>query len=143
MNRPTWDEVYMQIAQIIASRGTCPRAQVGAVLVDPGNRIISTGYNGAPKGMPHCTDVGCIILPNGSCGRSVHAEINAMMQAGPGTREATLYTTTSPCYPCAASIVNIGIVKVVFEWRYRNIPGIPDPVDFLIQCGVEVVHLPR
>lgn len=139
--RPTWDETFLMMAVTIARRGTCPRARVGAVVVGPDHRILSVGYNGAPARQPHCTDVGCIILPSGGCGRAVHAEVNALMQAGPAARNATLYVTMSPCYACSSVIVNAGVLRVVYWRRYRVVPDVPDPLDFLEECGVEAVQL--
>jgi dCMP deaminase len=139
--RPSWDETFVRIAKEVARRGTCPRAQVGAVIVTADHRVVSVGYNGSPAGMPHCIDVGCIKLPSGGCGRAVHAEVNALMQAGPEARGCTLYVTMSPCFACASVIVNAGIVKVVYTDRYRKVDLVPDPVQFLAECGIRVTMI--
>jgi dCMP deaminase len=115
------DEYFMAIARAVAERATCCRRKVGAVLVVDGH-VISTGYNGAPTGMPHCIDVGCEIV-NGHCIRCIHAEANALLQAGLigiATRGATLYTTASPCRNCMGLVINAGIARVVYADLYTD-----------------------
>lgn len=118
----------MEIARVVATRATCPRRSVGAVIVHD-RRILTTGYNGAPKGLKHCPPDGpdhdwprgCMM--NGHCIRAVHAEQNAIVQAalnGVSTRDATLYVTCQPCNHCAKIIVNAGIRKVVFDGDYPD-----------------------
>ena len=105
----------MRIAFEVATRATCLRRHVGAVIVRD-KRILSTGYNGSPPGQQHCTEVGCL-LEDGRCIRTLHAEQNALMQAalhGVSTHGATLYCTCRPCHVCARMIVAAGIVRVVF-----------------------------
>lgn len=121
--RPNWDEYFLNIAKEVASRSTCPRASVGAVIVKD-NRILSTGYNGAPPGEPHCTDVGCDMV-NGHCERTIHAETNAVVQAarfGTPVDGATLYiwsirhNTGKPvesCVKCEQVMKAAGISKVI------------------------------
>ena len=121
MTRPDWDLYFIQIAKEVASRSTCPRASVGAVIVKD-NRIISTGYNGAPSGEPHCTDEGCV-MENEHCARAVHAETNAIAQAakyGVSLNGATIYITdamgrkpTPICHKCSQLIKVAGIIRVV------------------------------
>jgi dCMP deaminase len=121
MQRPSWDDYFMQIAHVVAGRATCPRRSVGAVIVLD-KRILATGYNGAPRGLAHCTEVGCHIVA-GHCIRALHAEQNAILQAalnGVSTRGATLYATCQPCNHCAKMIINAGIVRVVFEGDYPD-----------------------
>ena len=121
MDRPSKPEYFMQLARDVASRATCLRRQVGAVIVKD-DQILSTGYNGSPKGMPHCDTLGCLReelqVPSGEryelC-RSIHAEANAVIQAAHnGVRIAgsTMYVTDMPCYMCAKLIVNAGICEV-------------------------------
>jgi len=132
INRET---MFMRIANIVSERSTCSRLKVGAVLVKD-SRIISTGYNGAPKGLPHCEDSGCE-MENDSCIRTVHAEANVIAFAaknGIVTDGATLYTTTAPCYTCSKLLVNAGISKVVFENEYRIKKGLR----LLEECGVHI-----
>lgn len=125
--RPGWDQYFMDIAKVAASRSNCSRRQVAAVLVRD-KRIISTGYNGTPRGVRNCCDGGCprcsSDTPSGShlteCLCS-HAEENAIVQAayhGIMVKGATLYTTYSPCLLCAKMIINAGIVEVVYHQRY-------------------------
>ncbi len=129
--RPTWDEYFMGIARLVATRSTCLRRQVGAVLVKE-KRILATGYNGAPSGVPHCTLETCLRsvgnIPSGQnqelC-RGLHAEQNVIIQAalhGVSTKNSTLYCTHKPCVLCAKMIINAGVVRVVYENPY------PDPL---------------
>lgn len=118
--RPSWDETYMAIANEVAKRSTCKRAHVGAVITK-NNQILSTGYNGAPKGQPHCYEVGCL-LEDGHCIRAVHAEMNAIVQCaqhGTSTAGATLYVTHFPCQKCMPVIIQSGITAIVFHDAYR------------------------
>ena len=127
--RPTVDEYFMKMAHLAATRSTCIRRAVGAVVVKE-KRVLTTGYNGAPKGMRHCQEVGCLReklnVPSGQrhelC-RGVHAEQNAIVQAayfGASIKGASMYVTNSPCSVCAKMIVNAGIVAVVFETGYPD-----------------------
>jgi dCMP deaminase len=136
--RPSWDEYFMRIAKEVATRATCPRRSVGAVIVLD-RRILTTGYNGAPHGLAHCTEVGCKIV-DGHCQRALHAEQNAILQAalnGVSTRGATMYVTCQPCNACAKMIINAGIERVVFEGDY------PDPfaMELFEEAGIELVCL--
>ena len=120
MKRIDRDEYLMKIAELVALRGTCPRAKVGAVLVREG-RVISTGYNGSPSGTPHCIDMDCILDERGKCIRTVHAELNCICFAakyGIKTEGATMYITHSPCLDCAKAIINAGIKKVIYLEKY-------------------------
>ncbi len=127
LNRPSWDQYFMDIAQVAATRSNCRRRQVAAVLVRD-YRIISTGYNGTPRGVKNCDEGGCPRCNSdtpsgenlGSCLCS-HAEENAIVQAayhGIMVKDSTLYTTFSPCLLCAKMIINAGIVEVVYHQRY-------------------------
>jgi dCMP deaminase len=120
--RPSWDDYFMAIAKIIAARGTCDRAHVGAVLVK-NKRIISTGYNGAPPGLPHCDGPEGHLMEEGHCIRTVHAEENTILQiaavGGTSAGGSTLYTTHSPCYHCVKKIVVAGVKRVVAGQAYR------------------------
>lgn len=129
-DRVSWDEYFMQIADIVKTRSTCLRRQVGAVIVKE-NRIITTGYNGAPSGLKHCTEIGgCerarLNIPSGQrhelC-RALHAEQNAIIQAakvGVSTEGATIYITLQPCVICAKMLVNAGIKRIVFKGEYPD-----------------------
>jgi dCMP deaminase len=128
----------MIVALAMAERSTCPDRHVGAVIVSPDRQILSTGYNGAPAGLPHCTDVGCIALLDGKCGRAIHAEINAMIYARHEIHGATLYVTARPCYACASAIVNAGIRRVYYLGsQHRPVPRDRDPLLLLAAGGVE------
>ena len=120
--RPSWDNYFMAIAKIIAARGTCDRLYAAAVLVK-NNRIISTGYNGSPPGLPHCINDGHL-MEEGHCVRTIHAEHNAILQAAvqgsTSTAGATIYMKYSPCIHCTKYIIAAGIKRVVFEKVYRN-----------------------
>lgn len=141
--RPDWDEYFMNIARLAASRSTCRRRQVGAVLVRD-RHIIATGYNGAPRGIRHCLDTGCLRdqlqIPSGERHElcvGVHAEQNLFIQAalhGSSPEGGTVYCTNQPCTLCAKLIVNAGVRRVVFEGNY------PDPLarQILAEAGVEL-----
>jgi dCMP deaminase len=135
MNRPNWDEYFMNIAKVIATRGTCDRARVGAVIVKD-NRIVSTGYNGSPPGLPHCDDIGHEMVSE-HCVRTLHAEENAMLQAaiigGTSTKGATMYTTHSTCYECLKKTISVGITRIVSGKTYRN----PSVVELAENVGIE------
>lgn len=119
MTRPDYDSWFMTIAQTISSRATCRRRQVGALIVVE-QHIVSTGYNGAPRGLEHCLDVGCE-MDGGHCVRCVHAEMNAIIDAGRSRANGgTLYTTSSPCRACMNAIINVGIGRVVYAERYGD-----------------------
>jgi dCMP deaminase len=119
--RASWDEYFMQIAQQAATRATCDRKHVGAVIVRD-KTILSTGYNGSIRGLPHCDDVGHM-MDNGHCIATVHAEANAIIQAaknGTAINGADIYVTASPCWNCFKLIVNSGIKRIVFLEFYRD-----------------------
>lgn len=127
--RLTWDQYFMTITQQVAERSTCARAKVGAVIVRDKN-ILATGYNGAPAGMPHCTDAGCLIYecktPNGdteqNCFRTIHAEMNAIAQAaknGASIKDAAIYITHTPCIHCLKVLVNTGIKEIHYQKPYK------------------------
>jgi len=127
--RLTWDQYFMTITQQVAERSTCNRAKVGAVIVCDKN-ILATGYNGAPAGMPHCTDAGCLIYesktPNGeteqNCFRTIHAEMNAIAQAaknGASIKDGAIYITHTPCIHCLKVLVNTGIKDIHYLKPYK------------------------
>ena len=121
--RIEWDAYFMLMALLAAKRGTCDRKQVGAVLVSPDKHILATGYNGTPAGVPHCSEVGhtlAVIDGRESCIATLHAESNALDQAGREARGATLYTSVIPCFDCAKRIVNSGIQTVHYAEYYES-----------------------
>ncbi|MBO8180000.1 MAG: cytidine/deoxycytidylate deaminase family protein [Archaeoglobus sp.] len=147
MKRPTLDEYFMEIASVVAKRSTCLRQHVGAVIVKD-KRILATGYNGAPSGLPHCDEVGCLRdkmdVPSGErqelC-RGVHAEQNAIIQAakfGISVDGGTLYSTHCPCITCAKIIINAGIKRVVYGKEYADKRGL----ELLREAGVEMEFFP-
>lgn len=147
--RASWDEYFMDIAEIVKTRSTCIRRQVGALIVKD-NRIITTGYNGAPSGLTHCVDTGeCyrqrLNIPSGQrhelC-RALHAEQNAIIQAaklGVSTDGATMYVTLQPCVICAKMSVNAGIKRIVYKGCY------PDElaIDMLNEAEIELVSFSK
>ena len=143
MDRPSWDEYFMDIARLVARRSTCLRRQVGAVMVKEKN-ILATGYNGTPSGIRHCEETGCLReqlkVPSGErhelC-RGLHAEQNAIIQAarhGVNISGATLYCTNSPCIICTKMLINAGVCQVVY------LEGYPDrlSMDMLREAGMAV-----
>lgn len=120
-NRASWDEYFMKIAVQAATRATCDRKHVGAVIVRD-KAILSTGYNGSIRGLPHCDDAGHM-MENDHCVATVHAEANAIIQAaknGTGIDGADIYVTASPCWNCFKLIANSGIKRIVFLEFYRD-----------------------
>lgn len=133
MTRPTIDQTLMDTARVMARRSTCSRLQVGAVVARD-TRVIASGWNGAPSGMPHC-----VHLDSAPCRVSVHAEANAIAFAalsGVSTRGAVLYCTHAPCYDCSKLILNAGIARVVYAEEYRSTEGLT-----LLTAGGRVVEV--
>lgn len=128
--RPSWDDYFMQLAKLVATRSTCIRRQVGAVLVS-NKRILATGYNGVPRGLKHCLEIGCIRdelkIPSGTraeiC-RAVHAEQNAIIQCaiygGVSSEDSTIYITHQPCSVCTKILINAGVKRIVYEEPYPD-----------------------
>jgi len=129
----------MSIAQVVATRSTCPRKYVGAVIVR--NRtILSTGYNGSIRGMPHCTDVGHMMEDN-HCVATIHAEANAIIQAarnGVNIEGSDIYVTASPCWSCFKQLANAGITRICYGEFYRD----QRIFDVASKINVELVHVP-
>ncbi len=145
MSRPSWPEYFVAITKLVAKRATCLRRQVGAILVK-NKRILATGYNGAPAGLRHCEEVGClredISIPSGQrheiC-RGLHAEQNAIIQAayhGISISGSTLYCTNKPCAICAKMVINAGIKKIFYEEGYDD--ALADQM--LTEAGIEEVR---
>lgn len=142
--RPSWDQYFMEMAEVVKTRATCLRRQVGAVIVKD-KRILTSGYNGAPSGLPHCSETGCLRdklnIPSGErhelC-RGIHAEQNAIIQAalhGIKIKGATLYVTTQPCILCGKLLINAGIKKVIYKGDY------PDDLaaSLMVEAGIDLV----
>jgi dCMP deaminase len=140
-NRPSWDEYFIDIVELIKSRSTCIRRKVGALIVKE-KRILATGYNGAPNSCKHCDELGCIRqqlnIPSGErhelC-RAIHAEQNAIVQAAYSGNGGTLYVTHQPCVLCSKMAINAGITKIIFKGDY------PDKLslELLKEANVEIV----
>jgi dCMP deaminase len=146
--RPSFDDIYMELASNLALRSHCVKAKVGAVLTKD-TRIISLGYNGPPAGTHNCDlewpDTGCPRDSKGSCSLALHAEQNAILYAAKNNvpiEGCTLYVTLSPCIACARIIYTTGIRRVIFKDSYAQYKGIPNDegVDFLRKFGIEVVQ---
>jgi len=138
MTRVSWDRYFMNLAVQAATRSTCPRKHVGAVIVRE-KAVLATGYNGSLRGLPHCTEVGCL-MENGHCVRTVHAEANAILQAaryGASLDGAHIYVTASPCWNCFKLIANAGLARIYFGEFYRD-----DRIrDFARDAGIELIDL--
>ncbi len=145
--RPDWDTYFMTLCHMVAERSTCLRRKVGALLVS-NHHILATGYNGAPQGLAHCAEVGCIrermAIPSGErqelC-RGLHAEQNAIIQAavhGVALQNVTCYSTTQPCITCAKMLINANVMRIVCEGDY------PDELatEMLEAAGIELIRWP-
>lgn len=138
--RPSWNEYFALMAHVASLRSTCPRARVGVVLVKD-RRVVATGYNGSPAGLPHCLEVGCLMV-DGHCQRAIHAEQNAIVQAalhGVSTAGTACYCTHYPCSTCAKLLINAGVSKVFYLNEYR--PYEPNWFD-LAHIPAEQVAIP-
>ncbi len=151
IDKPSFNEIYMNLASDLAGRSHCVRAQVGAVLTKD-TRIISIGYNGPPPGTHNCDEewpeTGCDRDSKGSCSLALHAEENAILYAvknGSKIEGATLYTTLSPCIACARLILSSGIREVFYRDSYAAYKGLAsdEGVDFLNRFGVRTTLLSR
>ena len=144
MTRPSWDEYFAKIAEDVAARSTCTRHKFGAVIVNEKHEIVATGYNGVVRGAPHCEDVGCIKdemnidsgMGHGIC-PAVHAEQNALIQAGRNSLGCTLYVNAYPCKICARLMANSGISRVVLSGDYTD----KDGLRILENAGIEITHV--
>lgn len=143
MSRPSWSEYFMRITKMVAKRSTCLRRHVGAILVK-NKRILATGYNGAPAGIRHCEETGCIRrdsgVPSGQrhelC-RGLHAEQNAIIQAayhGVSICGSTLYCTNKPCIICSKMLINAGIKEIIYGEGYDD----PLADEMLTEAGIKV-----
>lgn len=137
--RPEWNDYFMEIAHTVATRSTCDRAQVGALLVRD-KRILTTGFNGSPAHLPHCYEVGHLMI-NGHCVRTTHAEANAIIQAalhGISTKDSICYVTHFPCLNCVKMLINAGVNQIFFSSDYRIDE---QALEFLRTAKVEVIRL--
>jgi dCMP deaminase len=137
--RPEWDIYFMKIAHVVSLRSTCDRAFVGTVMVLD-KRILTTGFNGSPAGLPHCEEAGHLMV-DGHCVRTIHAEANAIIQAalhGVSTKGSTCYVTHFPCIQCAKMLINSGVVRIVYDQEYRIDEN---TLEFLRLANVEMVRV--
>lgn len=139
MSRVSRNQMYMEMARLVARRSTCSRAQVGAILVSEEGRMYGYGYNGSAPGAVHCSEEGCYII-GGRCWRTVHAEINAILNCvkqgikiNPGS---ILYCTHSPCMSCANALAGILVKKIYYEKLYDE-----KVLDYLKKMNIEVIHI--
>ena len=145
-SRPSWGTYFMNITNLVAERSTCTRRAVGAVLVKD-KRILSTGYNGAPSGLKHCREVGCLREQLGvesgkmhELCRGIHAEQNAIIQAayhGVSVKGAVIYCTNQPCSICARMIINAGIQKIYYQSGYADSLAL----ELLGEAGIELKQI--
>jgi len=138
MPRVSWEEYFMNISKEIATRSTCDRKHIGSVIVKD-KTILSTGYNGSIRGMPHCDEVGHI-MENDHCVATIHAEANAVLQAaknGVMINKAEVYITASPCWPCFKMLANAGIKKIYYGEFYRD----ERIFDVAKKLGIELTHI--
>ena len=144
--RPSWETYFMDIAELVAKRSTCLRRAVGAIIVKD-KRVLTTGYNGAPTGIKHCIETGCLReklnVPSGErhelC-RGIHAEQNAIIQAafhGVSIKGATLFCTNQPCSICAKMIINAGIIKIYYRDGYADSMA----QEMFKEAGIEVIKI--
>jgi dCMP deaminase len=136
--RKDWHEYFMDIAEMVATRSTCDRKHIGAVIVRD-KTILSTGYNGSIRGRPHCSELGCDI-ENGHCVATIHAEANAIIQSaknGVMINGAEIYTTASPCWNCFKLIANSGIEKIYYGEFYRD----ERIIRVAKEIGMELIHI--
>jgi dCMP deaminase len=137
--RASWDRYFMDIGRVVASRATCDRKHVGAVIVRD-KTILATGYNGSIRGMPHCSEMGHM-MENDHCVATIHAEANAIIQAaknGVMIDGATIYVTASPCWSCFKQIANAGVRRIVYGEFYRD----QRIFDVARRLGIDLHHLP-
>ena len=136
--RKDWHEYFMDIAKMVATRSTCNRKNIGAVIVK-NKTILSTGYNGSIRGRAHCSEIGCD-MENGHCVATIHAEANAIIQAarnGVAIDGAEIYTTASPCWNCFKLIANSGIKKIFYHEFYRD----ERIIRISEEIGLELIHI--
>lgn len=139
MSRPSIDDYYIAMLPLVATRATCPRRAVAAILIDDAGKLVAIGYNGVPSGMSHCVDIPChgVTDPSGNTSRciAIHAEMNALSQARASYRKPhTLYCSTTPCFTCAKMLITEGVKRVVTVSEYPNQSG----AELLIQAGVRL-----
>ena len=139
--RPSFPDIIFEIAHVWAKRSTCPRLPAGAVAVNQRFQILACGYNGAPRGMPHCIDVGCLMV-DGHCVRTLHSEWNMIAQSayngGASLNGSSVYITARPCRICTMLMVQSG-VKEIHYWKPYNTDGVKDQVEEIVRnFGIKI-----
>ena len=144
ITRPSWDEYFMMAAKLVGIMATCPKLRVGSVVVK-GRRIVSSGFNGAPPGLPHCTEIGCLKFEDegSSCRRVVHSEHNAVLQDSVNVAGGTLYTPYLPCVDCMKAMISVNIAEAVYESVYKQKPRYAMSKDFAAQSGIKLRQIPE
>lgn len=143
--RPSWDEYFMMSAKLAATRATCLQRRVGTVIVK-NKRIVATGFNGSPPGLPHCTEAGCLLFPERgtSCQRVMHSEHNAILQDSKNLEGATLYTSFLPCLNCMKIIISAKIREIVYEVESSERNEYEDTKkEFVQQAGIMLRRIPE
>lgn len=138
MPRKEWERYFMDLAHVVKSQATCPRKEVGAVVVTKDKRVAGTGFNGSPSGLPHCHDEDCLMDEANHCTRVIHAEINAIMEALKRNEAhgSTVYVTVYPCVRCLNVMIQAGVKKVVYYELYRGTVQ----EEIAKSSGIELVH---
>jgi dCMP deaminase len=139
-HRPSFEKTFLDLAEVWAKRSTCNRLNTGCVLVSDDNQLITSGYNGSPRGLPHCDDVGHLMI-DGHCVRTIHGEHNAVLQAartGVSIHGATAYVLHRPCLRCTLMLVQAGIKKIVYRYPYEVHNDIDYVAEVTMQAGVEI-----
>lgn len=141
--RPGWDDTFINMALIMARRSTCPRLRTAVLITTADHRLLTSGYNGAPAGLQHCDDVGCLEV-GGHCIRTIHAEQNAVAQAarsGVSIEGGTAYSLYTSCIPCTQLLISAGIHRVVIEYQYKghSIEDVERMQNLYLVAGVKTV----
>ena len=145
VQRPSWDEYFMTLSKLAAIMATCPKRHVGSIIVK-NKRVLATGYNGAPPGLPHCTEVGCLIIEGDGdiCNRVLHSEHNAVLQDSGNMEGASLYVSFLPCLNCMKTIISAKMVEIVYE---KNPPIDKEKYrvakEFAQEAGIKLRQIPE
>lgn len=144
-DRPSWTDHWFAHADLTRERATCNRLMVGAVIVDRHNRLVGSGYNGSPAGLPHCTEVGCLKDAHGRCKRCVHAELNALLSTSPAERAGgSMYVSHQPCPECTVVLLNSGLAAVYYRHEYAHPNELRLPLHAMArQSGLRLVWVPE
>lgn len=143
LRRPTWHRTFLNMALVMSRRSTCPKLRTAVIITSADHRILTSGYNGAPPGLPHCDDVGCLEV-DGHCIRTIHAEQNAVAQAarsGVSIDGGTAYSLFTSCVPCTQLLIAVGVKRVVIEYSYKGHTrrDVEQIMSLYSRAGVEVI----